>query len=209
MKFIYPFIFLLVLSCGALKKEYVCGDHLCVDKKEFNEYFSKNLIAEIKSKTSKKNKKIDLVKLNTESLVEKKIINTDSKKEEQMKLNQEKKELKIEKFKLLKEKKKEEENKKNKIIEKVESTSVLKSKKDEESIVNDVSNNRNEEKKIVRRTPLKKKKNLIKTTKKTITTNTIDAKAIESLCDQVSDCDIDKITELLIKKGKGKPFPEL
>ena len=56
MKFIYPFIFLVVLSCGALKKEYVCGDHPCIDKKEFNEYFSKNLIVEIKSKTSKKYK---------------------------------------------------------------------------------------------------------------------------------------------------------
>jgi hypothetical protein len=209
MKFIYPFIFFVVLSCGALKKEYVCGDHPCIDKKEFNEYFSKNLIVEIKSKTSKKNKKIDLVKLNTESLVEKKIINTDSKKEKKMKLNQEKKELKIEKIKLLKEKKKEEENKTNKIIENVKSTNTLKSKKVEERKVNEVSNNRNEEKKIVKRTPLEKKKNLIKTTKKTITISTIDAKAIESLCDQVSDCDIDKITELLIKKGKGKPFPDL
>ena len=30
-----------------------------------------------------------------------------------------------------------------------------------------------------------------------------------SICDKIKDCDIDKITELLIKKGKDKPFPNI
>ena len=66
MKLLFPFFFLLVLSCNTVKKEYVCGDHLCVDKKEFNEYFSKNLTIEIQSQ-KKEIKKIDLAKLNTAS----------------------------------------------------------------------------------------------------------------------------------------------
>ena len=75
MKFFYILIFLILLSCNTTKKEYVCGDHLCVDKKEFNEYFSENLIIEISVRDKKKKKKsIDLVKLNTDSSVKKKMI---------------------------------------------------------------------------------------------------------------------------------------
>ena len=54
MKCIYTIFFLILLSCGTVKKEYVCGDHPCIDRKEFNEYFSKNLTIEIKSKDNKK-----------------------------------------------------------------------------------------------------------------------------------------------------------
>ena len=54
MKLIYSFIFLLLISCNTVKKDYVCGDHPCIDKKEFNEYFSKNLTIEIKSQKKKK-----------------------------------------------------------------------------------------------------------------------------------------------------------
>ena len=75
MKLLYVFFLLLVLSCNTVKKEYVCGDHPCIDKKEFNEYFSKNLSIEIKTKQNKKNKTANLVKLNTDtSLVKKKLI---------------------------------------------------------------------------------------------------------------------------------------
>jgi len=63
MKFTYAFIFLLVLSCNTVKKEYICGDHPCANKKEFNEYLSKNLTIEIKSqKKKKKKKKINKIK---------------------------------------------------------------------------------------------------------------------------------------------------
>ena len=55
MKFVYLFFFLIFLSCNTIKKEYVCGDHPCIDKKEFKEYFSKNLTIEIKSQDKKKN----------------------------------------------------------------------------------------------------------------------------------------------------------
>ena len=75
MKLIYLFFFVLILSCSAVKKNYVCGDHLCVDKKEFNDYFSKNFIVEIKSQTNKTNKNINLVNLNTKISSDEKINN--------------------------------------------------------------------------------------------------------------------------------------
>ena len=72
MKPIYLIFLLLILTCNTVKKEYVCGDHPCRDKKEFKEFFSKNFIVEIKSEDKNKNKKNDLVKLNTETSAKKK-----------------------------------------------------------------------------------------------------------------------------------------
>ena len=65
MKNIYFFIFLLLLSCTSLKKEYVCGDRPCVDKKEFNQFFAETLTIEVTDQSKKKQQSIDLVKLNT------------------------------------------------------------------------------------------------------------------------------------------------
>ena len=112
MKLIYSIFFLLILSCSTVKKEYVCGDHPCINKKEFNEYFSDNLIVEIKSQKNTKNKKVDLVKLN-EKFFEKKINNDkNSKKNKLIKEKERRKNLKAEKKILLKKKKAEEVKKK-------------------------------------------------------------------------------------------------
>ena len=35
------------MQCSTVKKVYVCGDRPCIDKKEFNEYFAKNLTIEV------------------------------------------------------------------------------------------------------------------------------------------------------------------
>jgi len=216
MKFIYPFLFLIVLSCSTVKKEYVCGDHPCVNKKEFNEYFSKNLIIEIKSKKNKKNKNLDLVKLNTETSSGKKQNDTNSKKDEKIKLKdekiklkEEKKNSKIKKNRLLEEQKKQEVNKANKIIKKSKTLNISGSKELDKRAINEISNNREGEKKIVRKTLLKEEEKSIKNTKKTIPVDTIKNVTSESICTQIKDCDIDKISELLIKKGRDKPFPNI
>ena len=54
----------------------MCGDRACLDKKEFKEYFAKNLIVEIKLKDSKKNSNFDLVQLNSPSNENKKKISS-------------------------------------------------------------------------------------------------------------------------------------
>jgi len=65
VKYIFCIFFLTLVSCGLKKQTYLCGDHVCVDKEEFKEYFAKNLIIEVQTKTNKKNNSVDLVKLNT------------------------------------------------------------------------------------------------------------------------------------------------
>jgi hypothetical protein len=209
MKFAYSFLFLIILSCSTVKKEYVCGDHPCLDKKEFNEYFSKNLIIEIKSQPNKKNKKINLVDLNMGSLTEKKSINVNNKKEEQIKLKEDEKNSLVEKVKLSEKRKKKEEDKARKIIEEVKTANILKSKEPDKSTISEISNNRDKKKKIASKTTSKIKKSLIKNTKETSPVDVIKTEKIESICDQIKDCDIDKITDSLIKKGRKKPFPNI
>ena len=58
MKYFYLFFFIIILSCGTSRQTFMCGDNVCADKKEYNEYFAKNLIIEVQINTSKKKKKI-------------------------------------------------------------------------------------------------------------------------------------------------------
>ena len=205
MKFIYPLFFLILLSCNTTKKEYVCGDHPCIDKKEFNEYFSKNLTIEIKSQDNKKNKSVDLVKLNTDySNVEKKD-NKNSKKEEKIRKKNEKKKLKAEKIRLLEEQKIREKEEKNK----AELAKIAKLKeKNQKPIKNEIINNKEQVNKIVDKI-YEDKKPLEQVTEKTVSINSVKTENVKSICDEIKDCDIDKITELLIKKGREKNFPDI
>ena len=198
MNFIYIILFLILFSCSTTKKEYVCGDHLCIDKKEFNEYFSKNFIVEIQKKKNKKNKNIDLVKLNTGSSIVEKNDNKNSKKIEKLRIKSEKEKLKAEKIKLLEERKIRESKEKNKLSE--AKIAKLKEK-------NETKNIRKQANKIANKRP--EKKTLAKNNVNNTSVNSDKSKNVKSICDKIQDCDIDKITELLIKKGKGKPFPDI
>jgi len=207
MKFIYAFIFVLLLSCNTVKKEYVCGDHPCIDKKEFNEYFSKNLTIEIKAQTNNKNKNKneDLVKLNIDSEVIKKKDNKNYKKKEKIRLKNEKKKLKLEKIRLLEEREIQRNEEKNR----TEAAKIPQvNKKSEKLKKNKISNNRQQVNKIDNKTPVQKKP-LVKVIKKNASINSSKSESMKSICDEIKDCDIDKITELLIKKGKKKPFPSI
>jgi len=68
MKYIYLIFILFFVSCGTTNKTYICGDRKCLDRKEFNEYFAKNLTVEIKTKSNNKKTSVDLVKLNTNKI---------------------------------------------------------------------------------------------------------------------------------------------
>ena len=66
MRKIIIFLFILTLyACSKPKTVLICGDHVCVNKEEANQYFERNLSIEIKIIEMKKKKKnIDLVELN-------------------------------------------------------------------------------------------------------------------------------------------------
>ena len=73
----------------------MCGDHKCIDKKEYNDYFAKNLSIEVDLKNKKnKDRSIDLVKLNTEkNLIENKKFDLKISKDKERKIKIEEKKL--------------------------------------------------------------------------------------------------------------------
>ena len=96
--FFLCFLFLFLFSCASNDRVFWCGDHACVNKKEKDEYFKKNMIVEVR-KLDNKNKKskseIEIIKkqINKD---EKKKINTEknlakkAKLEEKMRIKEEK-----------------------------------------------------------------------------------------------------------------------
>ena len=199
MKFILLILLILTTSCSGNKNVYVCGDRPCLDKRDFKEYFSKNLTIEIISQQSKKNSN-DLVQLNLKSddnNKEKSIfsnINRSRSKKNKLELKETKIKLKNDKIKLKESRKarlKEEKNKKKK-LKKMSSKTDIKVKKKKTSVNKTAS--------IKTKKSIKLKKNV----------NPIDKVTIyKSLCVDIKDCDIDKIADLLLKKGSQKKYPDI
>ena len=63
-KFFVIIIYLLIQSCSYPKSVLICGDHVCVNKKEANQYFEENLTLEVKIINKDDKNKIDLIELN-------------------------------------------------------------------------------------------------------------------------------------------------
>ena len=203
MKFIYMVFFLLIFSCTTFKKEYVCGDHPCIDKKEFNEYFTNNLIIEIEPYKNNKNKSPNLVSINTDSL-QKKNTNTQTKRNKKIEEKKQKEKLRAEKIRLLEERKirkKEVKNTRQKL-----KITKLKMKK-EMSVKKEISNNKEQINKIEDDISVIKKTSINKI-KKNPSANLLNSEK-KNICDEIKDCDIDKIAQRLIEKGKKKPFPNI
>jgi hypothetical protein len=210
MKFIYLIFFFLILSCSTVKKVYVCGDHPCIDKKELNEYFSKNLTIEIKSQQNKKNKVIDLAKLNTVPLDKKKNDNINYKKINKMKKKEEKIKSKVEQKRLLNERKIKEKELKIQAKEKAKIAKMSKfNDKNKKNTNNQTNNNRKKLISVNNKKLIQEKTNTVKLSKNNISINTQKKNKTKSICDDVKNCDIDQITDMLIRKGKNKPFPDL
>jgi hypothetical protein len=208
MKLIYFFCFLLVLSCSTTKKEYVCGDHPCVDKKEFNEYFSKNLIVEVKFNKNKKDKKIDLVNLNTK-LIDKKFIDNNSKLSKKIEARKQKEMKKKEKIRVLEERKIKKDKEKKAIKERKKIAKYSKLKKKNKDAEKKHSNEMVLMKPDTSNSTPKYKEKLIKKSNNNSAINSTKVEDIKDICGDMKDCDINKITELLIKKGRDKPYPNI
>ena len=108
---------LFIFSCSNNKVVYWCGDHACVNKKEKEAYFEKNMTIEVKEVGSKKKNKyfkneeiIKQVKKDQKKLaIDEKKLEKKNKLEQKRKLKEEKelaKEIKQEEKKRLKEEKK-------------------------------------------------------------------------------------------------------
>ena len=57
-------LFFIIQNCSKPKIVYICGDHICVNKSEAEQYFEENLSLEVKIIDKENKKDFDLVKLN-------------------------------------------------------------------------------------------------------------------------------------------------
>ena len=62
--FIILIIAFFLSSCGKPKTVLICGDHVCINKTEAQQYFEENLTIEVKVINKKIENKVDLVELN-------------------------------------------------------------------------------------------------------------------------------------------------
>lgn len=58
------FSFFLILNCSKPKTVLICGDHICVNNSEAQQYFEENLTIEVKIVNKKKKEEVNLVELN-------------------------------------------------------------------------------------------------------------------------------------------------
>ena len=182
---------MFLLGCGSTNKVYMCGDRPCVDKKEFKAYFAENLTIEVQTKTDKKNNTIDLVKLNTNANAPV-VTSEPNVVDEKTRIKAEKNRLKEEKKRLIEERK---------IKEKEEKRLAKLNKKNKEvKEVKEVIKKDNTQQKIVKSSNIEKIKKITKNE---------EVEDANSICEIITDCDIDKIAELLIKKGREKDFPDI
>ena len=180
MKFFLLIIVILSFThCSKPKTVLICGDHVCVNKAEAEQYFQENLSIEVKVVDKKINNEIDLVELNLkENQNGKKKISILSK-------NDTKKDLKVLSSEEITKIKKNIKNKNKK--KKIAKIAIKKNKKNpiEEKKINQVKN------KIV-------EDNINQT-----------GKDIIDVCSILEKCSIDEISKYLLIQGKKKSFPDI
>ena len=189
MKHILIFLILLLLgNCSKPKTVLICGDHVCVNKAEAEQYFEENLSIEVKIINQKNNEQIDLVELNLKNNKNKvKQIAISPKKDTSKNL----KTLSNDEIKKIKKNIKDKKQKKeidNKISRK-------KIKREENNAISELleKKDKNQEKNnsFVNKTIINKK------------INTVD------VCTILEKCNIDEISKYLIKEGKKRDFPDI
>ena len=86
-KILLIFSIFLIQNCTKPKTVLICGDHICVNKKEAEQYFQENLSLEVKIVDKKDKKEIDLVEINLNKDAEgKRVVNITSKIDEEKEL---------------------------------------------------------------------------------------------------------------------------
>ena len=186
--FLLIFLLLIFQHCSKPKTVLICGDHLCINKEEANQYFEENLSIEVKIIDKKKSNQIDLVELNLNNNEVKKISI-----ESRVQTKQEIKVLNNDEIKIIKKNIKNKKNKK--IIKKIENKTI-KNKA--------IKNEKN--KKITKKVNANNKKKKVKLTKANANKQ---SKKVVDICAIIEKCNIDGISKYLLDQGKVKGFPDL
>lgn len=190
MKFIF-FIFLLFLlhNCSKPKTVLICGDHVCINKTEAEQYFEENLSLEVKVVNKKSKKNINLIELNLNKNKDgKKRITLSNKKNTNEQL---KKLTKEEKNKIKKSISKKREEKR---LAKKNTTQI----KDEIDLK--VTTNDKKAKAFNKKTYRNKISN------KNVNKNEMQ---VVDVCTILEKCSIEEISKFLLEQGKKKKFPDI
>ena len=180
MKYFLLFIILFNFSCIKQKSVLICGDHKCINKAEAKQFFEDNLTIEVQIISKEKKSSYDLVDLNI------------SGEEPNIKV------FKNESKKVVRKLSKEEIKAKKDEIKKKKSESSIKPKKAQLYKKKSSSN----EKKVVKNRDIKKKNT------NQIISSLNKNKSID-ICLKLEKCDIDSITDYLIKTSNEKDFPNI
>lgn len=198
----------LITNCSTTKKVYICGDHECVNKAEAKQYFNENLNLEIKIIDKNSVKSYDLVQLNRKNSTENQTNTVTSTKEKSKikKLNAEEKKMK-----------KEEVNKNIKFakLKKIKEKKLAK-KKDGNNLFKRIINKKDSNNIITKNddvVAVKTKKNTLDSINKKPKKMIDKVKNVKiytsEICPILNKCDIDSITNYLVKKGKEKNYPDI
>mgnify|MGYP001166520528 FL=1 len=184
------FVFLLIYGCSKPKTVLICGDHVCINKAEAEQYFEENLTLEVRVVDSKKSKEINLVELNLESNSKgKKEISILSKKQTSKKVK------KLSKTEIRKKK-----------------AQLKKRKNGQTKKKQNAKTKKNKKKKIIKQVELKKSRSEAKTSKNILKRKRIVNKPkdeIIDICTIIKKCSIEEISKYLVKEGKNKKFPDI
>ena len=195
MKIFFFLIIIIILSnCSNPKTVLICGDHICVNKAEAEQYFEDNLSLEVQIINNKNDKdQLDLVELNLKS-----------KSEESRKISIIKKKSTKRKVKKLS---KNQIKKKKKDINKRIKKKKINTAKTRQASINEIRNQDN-----IKKQNLNKKKKL-KLSKKNISKSQQNtnkkSKQIVDICTILDKCTINEISDYLIKQGENKNFPDI
>jgi hypothetical protein len=181
MRYFFLIIILFFFqSCGKPRTVLICGDHICVNKQEAEQYFEENLSIEVKIIDIKKKEEISLVELNlVNNLEQEKRISIEQKNKTKNKV---------------------------KILSNDEITKIkneIKAKKRTKKIINKNTNKstelfNNKDESFDESEKIKTKMNLNKQRKKVV-----------DICMIIKKCNIDEISKYLLDQGKKKDFPDI
>ena len=177
-------LFLIFSSCNKPRTVLICGDHICINKTEAEQYFEENLTIEVRIIDEKTKDNVDLVELNLqENLDGKRKISIASKPKTSDPIKKLSKDEIIEIKEKIKNKKKVKEVIKKKKIEKNKIINKKQIKKNEKNKIKDIE--------IKSKNVNKLKKDLV------------------DVCTIIEKCSIDEISKYLEKQGKKRGFPDI
>ena len=184
MKFIFVIsVFFLLVSCSKPKTVLICGDHVCINKTEAEQFFEENLTIEVKILDKKMKENLDLVELNLRDNPKgPKSISITSKKGN---------------------------NKRLKTLSNKEVTKIkekIKNKAKEKKFISKKNINKN---KITKNIKINEKINNSKNKElsiENVNKNKID---VADICTILEKCSIDEISKYLLEQGRNKKFPDI